>query len=125
MVPIRAVCPLEYSHRVRFSPNTAYPGGPMEIPAGAGESHTGGPVLALQALIRSSAFFIRTASLDPAVAPGFAVAGSCVAPQPKDVKTLHMVSEEEILKAKCLTDGVIRMLIRSRKTVTRAIYLKV
>lgn len=64
---------------------------------------------------------VGSATLDSARAAASAVTGSGLASSDSYIPIVGLVSEEDLLRAKGFSPGVISTLVNSRKSVTRAI----
>ncbi|XP_040209599.1 uncharacterized protein LOC120940682 [Rana temporaria] len=110
---------------LRLSPLSLDSIGPKEIQRRENRPNSDCSLLAKEVLVRNHTEPGRKTSMEVASQEGPSNAGICVSPRNRQVTSKRLVSEEDILKNKGLSDKVVKTLLSSRKEVTRSIYLKV
>ncbi|XP_077326372.1 uncharacterized protein LOC143961088 [Lithobates pipiens] len=116
--------PVGFPPVLRFSPLSIDPSGSKEIAGGIHESNPSGPLLAQKVMVCYHTEDDGGTPLGSSASKGSPNPGTSSASEHRATQFDRVVTEEQILKRKGLSDKLVTTLLGSRKDTTRAIYFK-
>ncbi|XP_077330076.1 uncharacterized protein LOC143964250 [Lithobates pipiens] len=116
--------PVGFPPVLRFSPLSIDPSGSKEIAGGIHESNPSGPLLAQRVMVCYHTEDGGGTPLGSSASKGSPNPGTSSASEHRATQFDRVVTEEQILKRKGLSDKLVSTLLGSRKDTTRAIYFK-